>query len=160
MNFMIKDGILEGYDGPGGCITIPEGVHTIGINAFLERSDIEKVIFPKGLRSIQYGAFCLCGSLKEIVLNNDLDEICEGAFEFCPSLTRVVIPKNVYAVLPTAFAWCSGLETVIFEGGNTDFAEDTFIGCPNICLFVPKGSKTAEYAREEQLPYREYSTCE
>ena len=24
MNFMIKDGILEGYDGPGGCITIPK----------------------------------------------------------------------------------------------------------------------------------------
>ncbi|HAT90208.1 MAG TPA: hypothetical protein DCS73_10830 [Roseburia sp.] len=59
--FIIEDGELTGYTGPGGDIVIPEGVKEIAEYAFYNCNTIKKICFPKsftdGLYFLNYGNF-------------------------------------------------------------------------------------------------------
>ena len=85
-DFVIENGVLRLYKGPGGDVVIPEGVTLIG-----------------------RGAFSGCTSLTNVVIPGSVTEIGDWAFEDCAGLTSVVIPDSVTAIGEGAFSGCKKL---------------------------------------------------
>ena len=52
--FIIEDGVLTGYTGPGGDVVIPEGVKEIAQYAFYNCNTIKKICFPKSFTDDLY----------------------------------------------------------------------------------------------------------
>ena len=65
-DFCIKDGELIKYSGPGGDVTIPEGVTMIRAMAFEYCYDLTGVKLPESLEEIGYEAFSGCKNLAKI----------------------------------------------------------------------------------------------
>ena len=93
--FDIRCGVLEGYSGPGGAVTLPEGVKAVGRFAFHECGTLSVVTLPEGLTEIGAFAFCGCGGLREVRLPRSLLTIGEFAFAECHSLVKLSFPKGL-----------------------------------------------------------------
>ena len=103
--FVIKDGTLTDYNGPGGVVNIPEGVtkietyyHSYGngySGAFMNNSEVAIVNFPNSLTAIGYRAFRKCSSLAKVTITSGVTSIGNEAFYECNSLTSIAIPANV-----------------------------------------------------------------
>lgn len=76
-DFIIKNGILLGYEGEEFIVDIPENVTEIGNYAFARCYDIEKVNIHNNVTKICRGAFFNCYNLEEIKILNDSCEIYE-----------------------------------------------------------------------------------
>ena len=72
VEFVIEDGVLVKYKGKGGDIVIPEGVTTIGKEAFRGKKKITGVVVPEGVREIGNFAFCDCIKLEELDFPNSV----------------------------------------------------------------------------------------
>ncbi len=84
------------------------------------RSKITSVKLPNGLTSIGKNAFYKCEKLASVTFESgsQLKTIVLGAFEECESLTSIQIPASVTEIGNSAFAACSQLSTVTFEAGT------------------------------------------
>ena len=91
-DFIIENGVLKKYVGPGGDVVIPDGVTAIGKEAFLSCETLTCVTIPEGVVRIGDSAFCDCPSLSEVRLPESVTGIEQFAFYDCPELKRLTIP--------------------------------------------------------------------
>ena len=115
--FIIEDGVLTGYTGPGGDIVIPKGVTSIGNYAF-EGSGLKSVVIPASVTSIEAGAFSDCDSMTSVVISASVTSIGDYAFKKT-GLTNVVIPASVTDFGDYIFEDCDELQYVTFSNGIT-----------------------------------------
>ena len=94
-DFVIEDGVLVNYTGPGGMIKIPDGVREIADSVFLNCWRLTEVIIPESVTSIGNNAFANCSNLIRVSLPDTLREIGTGVFSNCPKLTDCNIPESV-----------------------------------------------------------------
>ena len=115
------------YYGPGGEVTIPDGVTRINEGAFAGRPDITVVHFQEGLERIQ-----------------------DGAFRGCTGLTEISFPSSLEYVGSYAFAGCTGLERVdlsTLRTSNATIQTYAFAGCTSLrSIYIPDMHKFASYA--------------
>ncbi len=102
-DFIIENGVLKKYVGPGGDVVIPEGVTEIGDNAFcmiesaqgfeycIHNKILTGVSLPEGLRKIGESAFDNCVLLSKVVFPESLKEIGAKAFR-STNLIEIHIP--------------------------------------------------------------------
>lgn len=64
-DFIIENGVLTKYVGPGGEVVIPDGVTSIGDSAFSYCIALTSVTIPEGVTSIGGWAFFQCARLKK-----------------------------------------------------------------------------------------------
>ena len=83
--FDIQNGVLVRYMEDDKHVIIPEGVTTIGLNAFV-CSHMKSVIVPEGVTGIDHKGFSNCHQLESITFPDSLLYINMSAFEFCESL--------------------------------------------------------------------------
>lgn len=134
-------------------VTIPEGITSIGNNAFYSCSKLETVRLPSTLKSISSHAFGGCKALKEIQLPGGLTGIGEGAFTSATSLTSIELPEGLVTIgksafassgltgvtlpeslerlEPKAFSNCNSLTEVTLSADYTDCSQ-VFSGCENL----------------------------
>lgn len=62
-DFVIENGVLTKYNGPGGDVTIPAGVTRIDIEAFKDCTDLTSVTIPESVTEIGYNVFTNCRRL-------------------------------------------------------------------------------------------------
>lgn len=91
-------------------ITIPDGVKTIGNEAFSECDLLDSVVIPLGLTSIGDFAFSDCTSLTNITIPESVKRIGHEAFSECNSLTSIIIPKSVKKMGEGVFSGCDKLK--------------------------------------------------
>ncbi len=91
---IVGDGLLLGYSGPGGNVTIPDSVKTIGAGCFADNAGITGVVLPEGLKRIGEEAFRGCKGLKDIAFPETLETIEDRAFKDT-GITKVNIPAGV-----------------------------------------------------------------
>lgn len=84
--FIIKNGVLTGYVGSGGGITIPEGVTSIGDFAFCRCASLTEMSIPESVVEIGGYAFFGCTGLKSVSIPAHVAEIGEHAFDGCTNL--------------------------------------------------------------------------
>ena len=111
-DFRVEEGVLVRYRGPGGDVTIPEGVTSIGKGAFYGCESLTSVTIPEGVTSIGDSAFSWCKSLTSVTIPEGVTSIGNSAFSWCKSLTSVTIPKSVTSIGEGAFYGCWSLTRV------------------------------------------------
>ena len=108
--FEIVDGVLKQYNGSDKDVVIPNGVTSIGDNAFRYCEKLTSVEIPEGVISIGARAFQLCSKLKSVVIPQSVRSIGVEAFKLCSKLTNVEIPEGVTYIGEGAFYGCGILE--------------------------------------------------
>ena len=156
-DFIIQNGVLEQYNGPGGAVVIPDGVTEIGYPAFRNCTSLTSVVIPKTVVQLNKFAFSGCTGLTrvEIAPGNKCFHI-ENGLVIAPKrrtllfalagLTSAVLPASV--TIPEgvaeigwyAFSGCTGLTSVTIPSSMTEISNYAFSGCTNLAsVTIPEG---------------------
>ena len=108
---------------------IPNGVTSIGENAFTACTFLTNIVIPNSVTSIGEAAFSGCTSLTSIAIPNSVTSISDVAFYFCISLKSVVIPDSVTSIGFSAFLCCASLKSIVIPDSVTNIYSDAFFWC-------------------------------
>ena len=141
-DFVIENGVLIKYQGPGGDVVIPDGVTRIDDMAFTGCTSLTSVVIPEGVTSIGWTAFWRCSSLASVVIPKGVTSIGGMAFSDCTSLTSVVIPDSVRSIGDSAFSCCTSITSVVIPDSVTSIGDSAFYGCFSLAGVVIPESVT------------------
>ena len=96
-------------------IVLPEGLETIGYNAFDGCSALERIDIPASVTYIGEAAFVYCTGLEEAVIGDGVAEIAKRAFAECTALKRVVIGRGIRRIGDMAFNTKSSWDQMTLE---------------------------------------------
>ena len=123
---------------------IPEGIKSIGRQAFYGLRSIEVITIPKSVESIEDVAFYGCSNLKVVNFAPEgIKTIGVRAFLALSSIEEITIPKSVVSIGDAAFGSCSNLKVV------KSLVEEPFVPgfrcfyaiSDDAILYVPAGTK-------------------
>lgn len=148
-NFCDIDGVLFSRDktvlviypgGRKGGYIIPDGVTTIGADAFANCERLTSIVIPDSVITIEECAFYSCTYLSSVVVGNNLATIGKKAFFRCLSLTTLVLPESVSSIKYLAFYCCSYLTSVYFKGDAPTLDEWSF-GFASPTIYYVEGTE-------------------
>ncbi len=137
-------------------LVIPDGVTSIGYQAFYNCTGLTSVTIGNSVTSIGYKAFYNCTGLTSIEIPNSVTSIGEAAFSGCSGLTSVTIGNSVTSIGGSAFYGCSGLTDIYCHIKEPLIIDSSvFRDVPkNTCtLHVPVGSKNRYKSEYIYLSY-------
>ena len=122
--------------------TIPEGVTTIGSNAFCNRPELVNYTIPAGVTiftryldgtepNIGDNTFSQCANLESIVIPEGTKIISSSAFRECPKLNSVTMPSSVERIEFNAFG-NTGLTKITIPANVTYIASQAFAHNQNL----------------------------
>ena len=138
-------------------LVIPDGVTSIGTNAFCGCSSLTSVTVPNSVTSIGNSAFDYCNNLKEVYIT-DIAAWCKIVFEVYPSnplyyahnlyvngtlVTDLVIPDGVASIGNGAFIHCSNLTSVTIPNSVTSIGHNAFSSCSSLTSVIIPNSVTS-----------------
>ena len=128
-DFIIENGVLTKYVGPGGDVTVPEGVTSIGQGAFEWCHSLTSITLPDSVTSIGECAFFGCKKLTSVTLPDSVTSIGKGSFWGCEALASIVIPDSVASIGEGAFQHCESLKSITLPDSVTHIGDLTFHSC-------------------------------
>ncbi len=121
-------------------VVLPEGIESIGAEAFLNCISLETINLPKTLCDIRERAFGNCRALLRVDLPEHLSAIGPYAFYGCDSLTEIELPAETTFVENGAFACCRNLSEIRISPDNPHYCSvdgimynrnhEVLIACP------------------------------
>lgn len=93
-DFVIENGVLTKYTGPGGGVIIPAGVTKIGNSAFSNCANLTSVTIPAGIKKIGVCAFEGCTGLQSVTISAGVKKIGVYAFGCCADLTIHALARS------------------------------------------------------------------
>lgn len=139
-------------------VDISRNITKIDIGAFERCESLTTITIPEGVVEIGEGAFCDCFKLSSITLPNSLKIIGEVAFGDCNKIVSVIIPDGVIEIGGSAFSGCDKLKSVTMSDSVKKIGNDAFEWCeknPHTVITAPAGSYAIEYAKENNIKYKE-----
>lgn len=118
-------------------ITIPDGVTSIGVNAFMY-SYLTSVTIPNSVTTISEGAFKYCSRLSNVTIPNGVTRISNDAFYHCSSLASVTIPNSVTSIGNYVFDGCSSLVSIEIPDSVTLIYGGAFFNCTSLTSVTVK----------------------
>ena len=118
--------------GREGEYNIPDGVTSIGDNAFENCLNLTSITIPDSVTSIGNRAFYFCFDLTNITIPSSVTSIGVAAFSQCAALTDIVIPGSVTVVSDSAFYNCYNLASVKISASVTSIGTYAFRNCSNL----------------------------
>lgn len=141
-NKQTKELVAYPYAHKGDTYTIPEGILSIGKDAFYS-SNLKTVKIPDTVTKIASGAFSgrifYENSLETISIPDGVTSIGSFAFENCINLKSIVLPSGLKTVSSFIFSDCESLESVTIPEGVEKIEEYAFDHCNNLTkIHIPK----------------------
>lgn len=123
-------------------VYIPASVTKISADAFLQCTNLKKVVFAEGskLTEIASRAFYETG-ISTFEMPETVTEIGDSAFYACKKMTSVAISGGVKSINSLVFSNCTNLDTVVFLGEEdiTAIKSNAFNGCTKLAnITIPK----------------------
>ncbi len=127
---IIGDGALSGSNITGSLV-IPEGVTSIGNNAFCNCSSIEGLSLPNSLRHLGDMAFAYSSITGELTLPTNLEYLGVGAFYRCESIYgELHLPDKLTFIGREAFSGAQGLTGgITIPKGIKEIERAVFLNC-------------------------------
>lgn len=132
-------------------VVIPEGVTAIGSNVFYNSWEgvgcdiIKSITIPASVQSIGVQAFLQCPNLEKVIIEDgsQLSEIGYYAFGECTSLKNIELPESVKSINYYTFEGCSSLESVTMNGVKK-IERYAFAECENLASVAMNSIETIE----------------
>lgn len=145
-DFVIEDGVLIEYNGPGGDVVLPDGLTCIGGGSFQWCENLTSLKIPDSVVNIEAGAFMWCTNLTSINIPDGVDNIAWDTFDGCKSLTSINIPDSVISIGERAFGRCESLTSIVIPDSVTSIGSFAFYDCESlISINIPYGVDNIEY---------------
>ena len=128
--------------GKSGSFSIPDGVKSIGRQAFSECNKLTEVTMPNSVTTIGNSAFYKCSGLKKVNVSESLTSIGEWAFQDCRNLTTINIPNSVTSIGNAAFYECRSLTKIAISESVTKINYQTFQYCTSLTSVTIPNSVT------------------
>ena len=152
-----------------GCkqTTIPNGITSIGFQAFADCSGLTSVSIPNSVTSIGNGAFLGCSGLASVSIPNSITSIGNRAFSgtawynnqpdglvyvgkvayeykgTMPDNTEITFDEGTLCIAEGAFNNCSGLISVTIPNSVSFIGDNAFDGCSNLTSVIIPNSVTS-----------------
>lgn len=131
-DFVIENGVLKEYNGPGGEVTVPIGVRSLSHRVFADRKDLTLVRIPEEVETIGSSAFRNCTSLKTVALPASVTAIEGWAFDGCSALMEIRLPDSLAYVGDFAFSGCTSLAQIEIPDQVTSLSSNVFRDCTHL----------------------------
>ena len=140
-DFVIENGVITKYTGPGGEVEIPSedkdgnAVTAIGNSAFTDCVDLTGVTIPEGVTTIEDGEYRWekTGDGTEYGVKwRYVDTVGNGAFSGCRNLAWVDMPRGITHIGALAFSNCSKLLSINLPSGLTTIGGCAFRRCSSL----------------------------
>ena len=126
-------------------IDIPNGVKTIGSEAFKTCSVLETARIPGSIQTIYSEVFKNCYKLHTVVFEDGITKVGSYMFENCSSLLSVDLPNSINSIEAGAFSQCSSLDEITLPQGTSYIGSYAFSGCAALASFnIPPSIKSIE----------------
>ena len=141
--FVITGGVLTGVSLNGAVdVVIPDGVTSIGDNAFDSYGDLKSVIIPNSVTNIGNYAFYGCSGLISVTMPANVTSIGDFAFWGCAGLTNLPIGNGVARIGAKAFVSCNNLTSVTIPNSVTNIGNGAFSACKRLASVTIPASVT------------------
>ena len=127
---VVEDGKLVKYGGPGD--DLPDGIVSIGRDAFYYCNMMTRVVIPYGVDTIDSSAFMKCDDLVEVELPATVRTIGGSSLSYCRALESIHIPNGVTNIGGYAFYADTALQSVYIPPTVTEIGYDAFGECPSL----------------------------
>ena len=117
-------------------VSLPDGLTSIGGDAFSGCSSLTSITLPNSVTSIGDEAFSGCSSLTSITIPNSVTSIGYDAFEDCSSLTKLICEGHVENITTPAISYSYALDTIIISAQAFDVEEDYWIYMPKNIHYI------------------------
>ncbi len=112
-------------------IIIPNGVTSIGNNAFTGCSSLSSIDIPNSVTSIGNNAFTGCLKLTTVNVPNSVTEI-NGMFTECSGIVHITLPNGITYIADNEFAGCENLKELKIPDSVTSIGTGAFMNCRNL----------------------------
>ena len=135
----------EAFEGCYGLtsVTIPNSVTNIGLSAFRGCSGLTSVTIPGSVKDIGGSVFEGCIGLESVTILDGVTTIGDSTFHYCNGLTSVTIPNSVTTIGSCAFDGCRGLTSVTIPDSVTSIWVGAFYGCSGLTSVTIPDSVTS-----------------
>ena len=106
------------------------------------------ITIPNGVTSIGYEAFRGCTGLTSVTIGNGVTSIGNYAFENCTGLMSITIPDGVTSIGKYAFNGCTGLTSVTIPDSVTSIGEGAFSGCRGLTSITGSATNASTVAKQ------------
>lgn len=107
-------------------VVLPEGLKTIGDNAFWG-AELKEIYIPGSVEYIGEEAFAYCNELEKAVIGEGVEELGDSTFYHCKSLRDVSLPSTLKNINYFAFECCKSLETIDLPESLEEISDGAFI---------------------------------
>ena len=112
-------------------INLPTSLLSIGFQAFVECTSLEKIAIPDCCKCSER-VFEGCKNLAQIEIPNSWTEIPEAIFRNCKSLEDITIPNGIIKISDSAFENCSSLYNVYIPDSVENIGKQVFANCETL----------------------------
>ena len=135
-------------------VSLPDGLTSIGDNAFSYCSSLTSITIPNSVTSIGGLAFRECSSLTSVTISNSVTSIGDWAFSWCSSLTSITIPNSVTSIGDNAFSPCSSLTSIKIEATTPPSLGSSVFPTNLKTIYIPDNTVSAyQQVWGNQYPY-------
>ena len=121
-------------------VSIPESVTSIGSSAFRNCAALTGVTLPSGITTIERSLFSGCTNLRSMTIPTGVTSIGEYAFSTCSAMTSIEIPETVTTIGEYAFSSCSALTSLELPASVTSIGNYAFQYCSRLTeMTIPTG---------------------
>lgn len=113
-------------------IILPDGLWSIGRDAFRNCTKLESITIPDSVREIRMHAFKDCTSLKTIDFGSGVEQIGHRAFDGCTALKSITLPGSGETVEDEAFRNCTAMTSATLEPGVKSINANVFRNCKKL----------------------------